>query len=102
MGKELVPFEFVDQVAQTIGLLIEIGRIDLPYIAGENELGIFSCPGNDRLDLMRSKVLRFVHNEDHIAQTSSSDVGQWRDKDLLLIDHLVDLLELLVLLRIGS
>ena len=42
--------------------------------------------------------MRFIHNEDHIAQTSTSDVGQWRDQDLLLIDHLVDLFELLVLL----
>ena len=45
-------------------------------IAGKNDFGALSCPGNDGFNLMRGEILRFINNEQCFAQTATTDISQ--------------------------
>ena len=42
----------INEVTQTVGMGVEVRGVDLEDVAGENDFGVFSSPGNHRFDLV--------------------------------------------------
>ena len=76
VAEEVAALEPVNHIAHAVGLLVEVGRVNLPDIAREDDLGILASPGDDGLDLVRGQVLGFVDDEDDVGQTPAPDVGE--------------------------
>ena len=66
MGEQLLAFHLVDHIGQSVALRIEVRRVDLLDISGEDHLGALSGTGDDRLDLVRREVLRLVDNAESL------------------------------------
>ena len=65
-------FDLVDQVGQSVALGIKIRRINLIYVAGENDFGPHTGPGDNRFYLVGGEILRFVNDENHFGQTPTT------------------------------
>ena len=61
---------------------IQIRRINLVDVPGEDQLGVLSRACDDRLDLMRGKVLGLIDDEDHVGEAAAADIRQGSDFDL--------------------
>src|SRR6185369_15762606 len=70
----------------------QVGGVDLEDVPGEDDLGVLSGPGDDRLHLVRGEVLRFVNDEDDVREAAAADVGQGDDVELFGLHQLVDFL----------
>ena len=88
MGEQLLGLHPVDQHGQPVRLAVQVGRVDLVDVSGEDDLRVLAGPGDDRLDLVRREVLGLIHYEEHVCQRSAADVGERRDAELLALDHL--------------
>ena len=76
MGIKRLANHPADQVAQAIGLGIEIRVVDLLNVAGEHDLGSFTSTGDDGFDFVRGEILGLVHNEEDLLQASATDIRQ--------------------------
>ena len=80
----------VNDVGESIRLLIEVGRVDLTNVARQNDLGVFSRPRDDGFDLVRGEVLGLIDDENDIGQRPTPDVGQGRNLDFAIPLHVFD------------
>ena len=96
MRKQTLALEALDEVAQAIRLRIEVRRVDLIDVAGEDDFGTLSCPGNDGFNLVRRKVLGFVYNKTDARKAATADIRQGCDGKLFLLYQFVDLLVVLI------
>ena len=78
-------------MGQAVGVEVQIRLIYLVDVAREDYLGALAGPGDDGLDLVGSQVLGLVHDEEHVAEAASADIGQRIDEQLLRLEHVVDL-----------
>lgn len=92
VGEELLAAHLVDKVGQAIGEGIEVGRIDLLYVAGKDHLGAFPRAGDDGFDLVRGKVLGFINDEKDVREAAAADIGQRRDEELFGFSQFFDVL----------
>lgn len=76
MGVDLIVVQPVDQVGEPVALGIQVGCVDLEDVACEDNLRILTGTRDDRFDLVRGQILRFIYNENHVAETSSANVGE--------------------------
>src|SRR6185295_1096898 len=58
VGVEPLPLDPVDQVGEAVRVGVQVGRVDLVDVAGENDLRVLARAGDDRLHLVRGEVLR--------------------------------------------
>ena len=49
VGVERIALEAVDQVGEAVAVGVEVGRVDLEDVAGEDDLGVLAGAGDDRL-----------------------------------------------------
>src|SRR5690606_25549143 len=59
-------------------------------VASKNNLGMFSCPGDNRFDFMWGEVLGFVYNKENFGQGSSADECQGGYGNFLGSDKLIN------------
>ena len=64
--KEFLSVEFVTYVGEAVGILVQIRLVYLLNVSGKYNLGSFSRTGDDGLNLVRSKVLRLVNDEESL------------------------------------
>ena len=90
MAIQFFSAQAVDDVGQPVGLLIQVRRVDLTDVAGEDDFGVLACTGDDGLDLMWCEVLGLVDDENHVGQRAAADVGQRGNLNLALRLHVLD------------
>ncbi len=64
---------------------------------GEDHLRPLARARDDRLHLVGGEVLGLVHDEEDVVERAAADVGERRDADLLVLDHLRERLVLAAL-----
>ena len=86
-----IEFDFADSfyAFQDLHGLYESGggcrrQVDLCHIAGNDHFGIHSETGEEHLDLVCRRVLRFVEDDDRIVQRPSAHKSEGGD-----LDHIV-------------
>ena len=66
----------VNEVRQSVGLFVEVGRVDLADVASQDDFRVFTGTRHNRFHLMRCQVLGFVDDEHHVGQRAPSNVGE--------------------------
>src|SRR5262249_40890479 len=74
MAGDLLALEAIYDVHQAVVGGIDVRIVDLKWIAGENDFRVVPYPGDDCLDLVRGQILRFVHDDELVGDTSPADV----------------------------
>ena len=64
-----VVFDLVDEIGKPVTLRIEVRGVDLVDIASENDLGIFTGPGDNGFHFVWGQVLGFIYDETNIGYT---------------------------------
>lgn len=75
VGVKRLSLHLGDQIAQAVGMTVQVRMVDLEDIAGEDDLGALPGPGDNGLDFVRSQVLGLVDNEEDFDQGAPPDVG---------------------------
>ena len=76
MGPDALVLEALGDDGQSVARSVHIGVVDLVRIAGEDDLGVGTAPGDDSLDLMRREILRFVDDQELIRKRATTDVRE--------------------------
>jgi hypothetical protein len=79
-------------VGQAVGRAVEVGVVDLPDVAGEDDLGALADAGDDGLDLVGREVLGLVDDHELVGDGSAADVGQRLEHELPSAISLLDAL----------
>src|SRR5208283_2793696 len=58
VGVDALALHTIDEIAEAIGMRVQIGMIDLEDVAGEHHLGALARAGDDGLHLVRGQILR--------------------------------------------
>ena len=74
MGIDPLSAHFFDEIGESIGVTIEVGVIDLEYIACKDDFGSFTGAGDDGFDFVGSEVLCFIDNEAGFHKATSANV----------------------------
>ena len=90
MAVQVFATQPINDVGESIRLLIEVGRVDLTDVARQNDLGVFARPRDDGFDLVGGEVLGLIDDENDIGQRPASDVGQGRNLDFAIPLHVFD------------
>src|ERR1017187_603252 len=67
-------------------------QVDLRYVASHNAFGMRSHSGQEHEHLFRCRVLRFIENNEGVAQGPSTHIREWRDLNGLPRDQALHLL----------
>ena len=84
MRVQVFSAEAVDDVAEAVRLLVEVGCIDLAHVTGQDDFAVFPSACDDGLHFVRRQVLRFIDDEDGVGQRPAADVGEGANGDFLL------------------
>ncbi len=95
----MLPPHFFDEIAQTVGLGVQVGMIYLMDIPGKNDLRVLASPGNDGFHLMGGQILGLINNDIHLDQTPASNIGKGLNDQLFVFQQIMDLLVHLALFR---
>src|SRR6185312_14356583 len=84
-----MPFETLDSISQSTVRRVNVRVIDLINITRQNDFRVTPRPSDDGFDLMRSQILRLIHNQVLFWNTATPNVSQWFDIEHALIDQLL-------------
>src|SRR5687768_17500146 len=66
--------EALGDLREAVVRRVEVGMIDLIRIARQDDLGAFTRARDDRLDLVRSEILRLVDDHVVLRQRATADI----------------------------
>ena len=70
------PLETLYRICKAVAAGVKIGIVNLVRISGQHHLSPFARPGDDRLYLMRGKVLGLVNNHILLGNGAAANIGQ--------------------------
>src|ERR1700754_4449107 len=72
--------------------LLWVGQIDLSKVAGDDGLRVVAEAGDENLHMLVLRVLRLIHDDEGIVESTTTHEGQRSNLDNIGLQHLVDLL----------